>query len=168
MKKKAKRIEKLSILETTLENFSSISFNSRFKKQRVIREFRFPFPFKKWNKIDENGQKKRKKRNIDFRLVFERFIDLSSYRSSSIHSSSTLLTDDRSPWTSLWIIEYNRETREVTFLNSCRCAILAVNRPTQAEIQAGFRLRIESEPKILGVFVCSWLGFAIKTRMIGD
>lgn len=53
---------------------------------------------------------------------------------------------------------------EVTLLNSCRRAILAVDRPTQAEIQAGFRLRIESEPKILGVFVCSRLGFGIKTE----
>lgn len=53
---------------------------------------------------------------------------------------------------------------QVTLLNSCRRAILAVDRPTQAEIQAGFRLRIESEPKILGVFVCPRLGFGIKTE----
>lgn len=125
------------------------------------------------SKTDGKKRKKKKKKlkvtlkNLDFR--FERFIDLSSYRCSLLLFHPLFF---HPPYQWLIVVDEfmglgpssTTAKHEVTLLNSCRRAILAVDRPTQAEIQAGFRLRIESEPKILGVFVCSRLGFGIKTE----
>lgn len=166
-----------------LENFPSISFNSRFKNRDGSRKKNSPFEksnftFKKMENRREASktvERKGKEKNLTLKKLnfwnivstFHRFIVLPIFPPPL---PSPLLPLSLFRWL-IVVDEFmglgssnTTAKHEVTLLNLCRRAILAVDRPTQAEIQAGFRLRIESEPKILGVFVCSRLGFGIKTE----
>lgn len=101
-----------------LENFSSISFNSRFRNKWGV-EKRIPSGKStgKWSKTIERKEKRKKKLNFkELKLLkhrFERFIDSSSLYPlilSLLLSSSLPMIDRRGRVYGPRTIEHNRET----------------------------------------------------------